>query len=151
MKRLFYLSVLVIFATTLSLKGFAQDCNLDFSLGDDITIDCNASTTLMAPDGYSYEWSTGETDQTITVTTPDTYSCTISSTEASIVVNGDFQDGETGFGTDYAPGTGGAYGLLSNEGQYAVTSNPANVHNNFASCFDHTFGDATGSIVQIHK
>lgn len=150
MKRFFYLSVLVIAAMTLSLEGIAQDCTLDFSLGDDVTIDCNASLTLEAPAGYIYDWSTGETDQTITVSSPDTYSCTISSIEGSIVANGDFQEGETGFGTDYAPGTGGPYGLLSTEGQYAVTPNPADVHNNFASCFDHTFGDATGSMLVVN-
>ena len=150
MKRFFYLSALATLALCLTIQGYGQDCNLDFSLGNDTTIDCDATLPLEAPDGYSYDWSTGSTDQMITVSDPGTYSCTISATEQSVVLNGDFQAGETDFGTDYTPGTGGTYGLLSTEGQYALTSDPSNVHNNFASCFDHTFGDATGSMLVVN-
>ncbi|MEL6358206.1 MAG: hypothetical protein AAFQ37_14890, partial [Bacteroidota bacterium] len=40
----------------------------------------------------------------------------------------------------YVPGTGGAFGVLSNEGEYATTTNSNLVHSNFASCGDHTGG-----------
>ena len=57
-----------------------------------------------------------------------------------MVVNGDFENGASGFTSDYIPGTGGSWGLLSNPGQYAISTNPNLVHNNFYYCGDHTSG-----------
>lgn len=67
----------------------------------------------------------------------------------NLVVNGDFNLGDANFSSDYIPGTGGPFGLLSNEGQYAVSNNPASTHNNFSPCSDHT-GDATGNMMVIN-
>lgn len=52
----------------------------------------NTSETLTAPAGYTYEWSTGETTQSITVTQSGTYTLKVSnangcSTTKSVVVN----------------------------------------------------------------
>ncbi len=83
-------------------------------------------------------------------TTSVLYTLTIQAlTPTNYVVNGNFNAGATGFTTSYIPGTGGTYGLLSNEGQYAVTSNPNLVHTNFVSFFDHTTGVAAGSSMMV--
>ncbi len=68
---------------------------------------------------------------TVTVTTLD---------DVNLITNGDFNAGFSNFTSDYIPGTGGAFGLLSNEGEYAVSTNPSLTHTNFASCGDHTGG-----------
>ncbi|MCH2197940.1 MAG: gliding motility-associated C-terminal domain-containing protein [Flavobacteriales bacterium] len=56
----------------------------------------------------------------------------------NLVTNGDFQQGNTGFSTDYNLATvNGPWGLLSFEGNYVIGSNAANFHDFFAG-FDHT-------------
>jgi gliding motility-associated-like protein len=127
-----------------------QVCDIDYTLGPDATLNCGETTTLSAPDGYAYLWNTGETTQSIQVDVSGTYSCTISETQQTVVVNGDFSNGINDFGTDYAPGTGGAFGLLSAAGQYAVAASPSDVHTNFLSCFDQTVGDDTGSMLILN-
>src|SRR5690606_8896089 len=86
----------------------------------------------------------------ITVSQPGTYWCISTDTLGNVVVNGDFSQGQTGFQSDYVPGTGGSFGLLSLEGTYAVTSNSNNVHTNFAFCYDHTQGNASGSMLVVN-
>ncbi len=58
---------------------------------------------------------------------------------ADWIVNGDFEDGNTGFSSDYAyvvpPG---AENIL--EGQYTVWTNPKEVHSKWTSMGDHTTG-----------
>lgn len=56
----------------------------------------------------------------------------------NLVVNGDFESGDTGFDSDYAYATvNGPWGLLSFEGVYVVGANAANFHTFFQG-FDHT-------------
>lgn len=112
-------------------------------LGNDTSLCPGASITLQAVNGYdNYTWSNNSTTQTLNVTTAGTYfiEATITSGGTNLVINGDFENGSTGFTSDYIPGTGGAWGLLSNPSQYAVSSSPNLVHNNFYSCGDHTTG-----------
>lgn len=58
----------------------------------------------------------------------------------NLITNGNFNAGFGGFTSDYIPGTGGSFGLLSSEGQYAVATNASLTHTNFANCPDHTGG-----------
>lgn len=56
----------------------------------------------------------------------------------NLVVNGDFEQGDVGFTSDYAYATvPGPWGLLSNEGIYVIGSN-ANDYHTFFQGFDHT-------------
>jgi len=83
-------------------------------------------------------------------TTSQTYTLNVTAlTPMNYVVNGDFSSGNTGFSTAYALGTGGSFGLLSNEGTYAVSTNPSLVHTNFASFPDHT-GNAGGQMLIVN-
>lgn len=129
----------------------AQACNQNFSLGNDTTLNCGSSLTIQAPSGFpGYLWNTGATTSSINVLQAGTYWCTATVPQANIVVNGDFSQGYTGFTSDYVIGSGGTYGQLTYEGTYAVSSNSNLVHTNFASCFDHTFGNSSGSMMIVN-
>ena len=141
-----------VFAVFVTSAVFAQ-CNgsePEISFGND-TVLCKGQTlTLAAPAGFNnYTWTTGASQSSIVVNAPGTYGVTASVTGANTILNGSFQGGTTAaannFTTAYAPGTGGAYGLLSNEGQYAISTSPSLVHNNFSICGDHTTG--TGNML----
>ena len=59
-----------------------DECNLSVSLGEDLELCANESTTLNARStecDVEYLWSTGETTPTITVSTADTYTVEVSS------------------------------------------------------------------------
>lgn len=110
-------------------------------IGPDSLICSGEVITLDAGAGFdTYLWSNGATSQSINVGTAATYSVDVSALLGDLIVNGDFESGNTGFSTQYVPGTGGAWGLLSNPGQYAITTSPSLAHNNFTPCGDHTTG-----------
>ncbi|MEO8733350.1 MAG: gliding motility-associated C-terminal domain-containing protein [Flavobacteriales bacterium] len=124
-----------------SVKLNAQGCT--FNIGPDTTLCHGQSILLHAPTGtLNFHWQNGFQSQTISTDTTGTYWCaaTFLQPGSSIVTNGDFTLGDTDFTTDFVHGTGGAYGLLSLAGTYAVTTDPSLVHDNFSSCGDHTGG-----------
>lgn len=70
--------------------------------------------------------------------------------QANLIVNGDFEAGNTGFSSAYAhtPGALAGGGLDLNAGQYVIPTNPA-VHHIFGSNFgDHTTG--TGNMLMAN-
>ncbi len=76
-----------------------------------------------------------------TVHQTTTYTLTVSGVGmTNLITNGNFNAGLSGFTSNYAPGTGGPFGLLSFEGTFAVATNANLTHNNFANCNDHTGG-----------
>ena len=70
----------------------------------------------------------------VSATTTFTLTANGQGATSNIIVNGDFELGAFGFTSDYIPGTGGPFGLLSNEGEYAISTNPSLTHTNFANC-----------------
>jgi len=64
----------------------------------------------------------------------------------NLVVNGDFEAGDTDFMTDYISWPGGGPQLL--EGYYWIGSNPYGVHDEYASFPDHTSG--TGNMMVVN-
>lgn len=132
---------LIFILSLLSIQVFSQCTGSEpvVFLGNDTTICQGASITLTAPSGYGYyNWSDNSHNQTLTVNATGNYSVEAGIIQNNVVVNGTFESGNTGFTTSYTPGTGGAYGTLSNSGEYAVTTNPNLVHMYFSSCQDHT-------------
>lgn len=130
--------------------GAAAQCTATFSLGSDISICEGSSVPLNAGAGYqSYDWSTGASSQSITATAAGTYSCTVTDfgTSGELVINGDLSAGPAGFTSDYVPGTGGSYGLLSSAGQFAVSTSPQLTHVNFSPFGDHTTGSGNMLVV----
>ncbi len=133
-----------------------QSCN--------ITVDAGPDTDVCFPGGQlqlsgsvsgpvlSYSWSpaAGLSDPfslnpTAFVTQSMTYQLTASSieTDVNLIVNGDFEQGNTGFSSDYlyAPND------LSVAGTYSVTTSPALVWSNFPDCVDHTSGSGMAMVV----
>src|SRR5690606_8070718 len=87
------------------------------------------NVTLDAGTGFDfYNWSTGSTNASITTNQSGTYFVEAGKLGANLIVHGDFQGGTTAtsnqFTSNYIPGTGGSWGLLSNPGQMAITTNP---------------------------
>jgi gliding motility-associated-like protein len=110
-------------------------------LGNDTTLCPDETLSLDAGPGFDfYLWQDGSTNQTYTVSQDGLYYCDAGYTGGNIILNGDFEQGNTLFTTDYILGTGGTWGLLSNPGTFAITSSPSLVHNNFQFCADHTSG-----------
>lgn len=115
------------------------------NLGNDTILCQGQSLVLNAPTGYDYfQWSTGAFSNQLTVTAPGTYGVAAGIVGANVILNGDFQNGTTAaannFTAAYIPGTGGSWGVLSNPGQYAISTAPSLVHSNFLNCGDHTTG-----------
>ncbi len=126
------------------------DCTFD--LGNDTSICQGQQLVLTAPAGLTdLVWSTGSTDGSITVASAGTYWLTAGSgaAGAELVVNGDFSAGATGFNSTYTLSTiMGQYGLLSDQGQYVVMTDPQVAHIDFVSCGDHTTG--TGNMMVVN-
>jgi len=124
------------------------------NLGNDTILCFGQTIGLSVPAGYDfYQWSNGSTSTGINVTQPGTHWVLGGNIGTNqLILNGDFEGGTTAasnnFTTAYVPGTGGVWGLLSNPGQYAISTSPSNVHNNFASCGDHTTG--TGNMLIVN-
>ncbi len=79
------------------------------------------------------------------VTQTTTYQLTASSveTDVNLIVNGDFEAGNTGFTSDYlyAPND------LSVPGTYSITTSPVLVWSNFPDCVDHTSGSGMSMVI----
>ncbi|MBK9255183.1 MAG: gliding motility-associated C-terminal domain-containing protein [Saprospiraceae bacterium] len=140
----------------LSNYFFGQPCSVQ--VPDDVTI-CTPSLINLngIPGGppFNFKWSSNRGYMNTTNLNPgvfvnETTTFTLEAwflTNINLITNGDFSLGNTGFSTQYAPGTGGAFGLLSNEGQYAIGPNPNAFHTNFAPCQDHTGGGGNMMVI----
>lgn len=137
--------------STVVTEVLTEICNCFIDLGPDTSLCQGESIVLDAGPGFdTYTWQDNSTNQTLTASTTGTYHCTVTFLDSTnnLVTNGDFEQGNTGFTTDYGPGVGGAFGLLTNPGTYAINTSPSNVHNNFFSCVDHTTG--TGNLMIVN-
>lgn len=142
---------IILFLPGIAGTGVRAQCTGVIDLGPDTMICAGASLVLDAGPGLqSYLWEDGSTTQTHTVNAAGTYSCTSTDfgTSGELVSNGAFNAGLTGFTSDYVPGTGGPYGLLSYAGTYATTTSPSLVHSNFYPFGDHTTG--TGPMLVVN-
>lgn len=116
----------------------AQCGGLDIDLGSDMILCPGQSRQVSISSGIdNVLWSDGSNAYDRTLNMPGTYIVTGESIGNNLVINGDFESGNTAFTSDYVTGTsagGGSWGLLSWEGTYEVTTSPDLVHFNFFSC-----------------
>lgn len=68
--------------------------------------------------------------------------------DSNIVVNGDFELGNSGFTSSYIYATGSS-GLWP-EGTYSVVNHAYQVHPNFPQTYDHTFGTISGHYMAVN-
>jgi hypothetical protein len=117
---------------------------------------CGTSTVLTADPGQpNYKWITGETTQSITVTTSGIYWWETIDMANNQVANGDFSLGNTGFVSGYgyvaplsASPCSGCTNPLGPEGKYSITTNPNFTHSAFKDMGDHTTG--TGNMMVVN-
>jgi len=155
--RGFFLPLFALLAGLCATRpgAVAQSCISIANLPDTVMACKNTSIqfspTIAAPAGTTVTstiWTpaTGLSSNTIlapvvaTGTTSRNYTLTATALGPDAIINGTFSAGNTGFTTGYSGPSGGAFGPLSNEGTYLVTTNPLLAHNNFASFPDHTGG-----------
>jgi gliding motility-associated-like protein len=130
----------------------------------DLIVDAGPDTNVCAPGGtiglmgsitgstIFYQWTpaTGLSNPLIlnpnaNITGPITYTLVgwaVDPASPNLVVNGNFEDGNTGFQSDYTyvPDIAGVQNEMFPEGTYTVINNPNLVHTGFAACMDHTPG-----------
>lgn len=144
--------------TTAGLR--AQNCNETVDAGNDVTIcqpgeSISLDGTFSGPTPLSASWSPTSgianpngLQTTAAVNATTTYTLTVRSVSSqNLIFNGNFSAGDNGFDSDYIYGTGGPVGLLTQEGQYAIATNPRNTHNQFANCADHTSSSGNMMVV----
>ena len=114
-------------------------------------------TANSSPAATGYLWNTGATTQSIAVDEAGTYDVTVATAlgcpgrattfiAQELVVNGDFEAGNTGFFTEYTLATG--FDLYP-EGEYAVGTDAHLYHDNFYGK-DHTTPAQTGNFMMIN-
>lgn len=131
-------------------SAFGQCTNPDPFLGNDTTICQGQALTLNPgnPGSYNtYLWDNNATSASRVVAQAGTYWVQVGTISSNLIVNGDFESGNTGFTTDYVLGTGGSWGQLSSEGTYAISTSPNLVHTNFSNCQDHTPNPGTQMMI----
>lgn len=157
MKIQLYIYLFLILPTAI----FAQPCG-------GLTVNAGADQTVCAPGGsvnlngfvtgdpiISTEWTptTGLTNPSslntaASVSATTTYTLTSQSFDPStnLIVNGDFESGNTGFTSDYTY----AAMNLAPSGTYTIITSPAIVWSTLPTCDDHTFMNGTGSMLVAH-
>jgi gliding motility-associated-like protein len=151
-------NLLIICCIILFTSKVAAQCSFAIgNLSDSITLCKNGSIQLNPtilsignpPIFLDTFWNklTGLSDSSIlnpllsVGTTGNTYILTVTGVSGNeLLANGNFSNGNTAFTSAYVYGTGGTWGLLSNDGQFAISTDPLLTHSNFSSFGDHTTG-----------
>jgi len=135
------------------------DCDVLVLVPDDIHVCFDEEFNLegeILGDFDDYVWieNFGETsydlDETVSVEETTVFTLVAwYQSEENIIVNGDFEDGNTGFTSDYVVGSFSCFGLgyLDCEGTYDVIDNPNDGHDNFAACSD---ADGGGNMMVVN-
>lgn len=154
--RQFY--ILFLSALTLSITGALRaQCPITVNAGEDIYLCAPPSPTQLNAsidgDYLNFSWSptTGMTGAntltpTVNTTTTRTYVLTARAVDVNnnLIVNGDFEGGNSSFTSDYVYNPGN----LVPEGVYDVLTNPQDDHPGFAPCMDHTSG--SGNMMAVN-
>jgi gliding motility-associated-like protein len=153
MKKKYFLIAGLLFAAGLA---YAQ-CPITVNAGEDIYLCAPPSPTQLngSINGpfLNFFWTptTGMSGSntlspTVSVTQTRTYVLTARAVDLgnNLIVNGDFEAGNSGFTSDYVESPGN----LVPEGVYEVLDNPQNSHPGFQPCDDHTSG--SGNMMAVN-
>ncbi len=165
-KNWFYLLFYILLPLFYSSISTAQECDFSISVPNDVTL-CGPSQLLLngviSGDYFSFEWigSNGYINKTnltpstfVTGTTTFTLKAKSLPTE-NLIINGDFESGNTGFTSSYALSTPGytcpsgneVYGTLGCEGVYVIGTDPSLTHTAFPPCTDHS---GSGNMMMVN-
>lgn len=155
----FLLACFFINATVLS--GQNTECETTVYAGEDIVL-CEPVGTidLIGEVTSDYiidriEWlgpNVANPNSLITTANPGgtaTYILRAKILSPNLIFNGDFEQGNVGFTTDYVVPTPpySPSGPLGPEGTYMISTNPSLTHTGFASCGDHTTGNGNMMVI----
>jgi gliding motility-associated-like protein len=153
MKKKYFLIAGLLFAAGIA---YAQ-CPITVNAGEDIYLCAPPSPTQLngSINGpyLNFFWTptTGMSGSntlspTVSVTQTRTYTLTARAVDlgSNLIVNGDFEAGNSGFTSDYVESPGN----LVPEGVYEVLDNPQNSHPGFQPCDDHTSG--SGNMMAVN-
>ena len=120
-----------------------------FCSGSNVSLTSSGTYTnsyWTGPNNY-YSLSANPTLTGVTSTNSGVYTLTGSSLSGvNLVSNGNFEDGNTGFGSSYGYVKEGANVLIP-EGLYTVVVNPNSVHTGFTACPDHSSGTGLQMVI----
>ena len=135
----------------------AAQCDLVVDAGDDVYLCLPPTPTQLQGSvqgvllNFSWSPTTGMTgantlSPTVAPTVTTNYVLTARgyNLNDNLIINGNFEDGNVGFTSDYVESPGN----LVPEGVYEVLTNPQNSHPSFAPCADHTSG--TGNMMAVN-
>lgn len=157
MRMKHYYSLFISFCLTLfCITRLPAQCPITVDAGPDVYL-CTPPTPTqlngdISGDYLNFTWSptTGMTgsntlNPTVNVSTTTNYVLTARAADFSnnLIVNGDFESGNSDFTSDYIYNPGD----LVPEGYYDVLSNPQDDHPSFAPCNDHTSGSGNMMVV----
>ncbi|MCF6345217.1 MAG: hypothetical protein L3J00_01965, partial [Thiomicrorhabdus sp.] len=125
-------------------------CNVTADAGSDIVI-CDGEFPVQLNGSYvgnaiNFNWSPSGNLDDATILNPmasaaGTYTLTVEAIDdVNLVTNGDFEQGDMSFTTDYMTGS-------SNVGNYLIADTPQDYYNLFSDCSDHTSGSGNMMIV----
>jgi len=148
MKKVLYfalISILTLSTTTVKSQGYCDTVPI-FNFPEDTVCFTGPFTVNAASSNFydDYLWQDGDTNSSYYITAPGTYICEVADYTGNIVVNGDFEQGDTGFWSDYDDETGSPQGTASNpiglyqEGTYGIGADPHDYHANWNSIPDHS-------------
>ncbi|MGV3631906.1 MAG: gliding motility-associated C-terminal domain-containing protein [Bacteroidota bacterium] len=140
MRIFFYISLLLLPS---GVKSQCSGTEPVIDLGEDTVLCSGQALNLSVPAGYDlYSWSTGNSGTSLNVLAGGTYivEATLFIGNANLVTNGNFENGSSGFSSDYQHVQFASPTALWDPGYYAVGSSPTDYHSNFYNCTDHTSG-----------
>ena len=153
------------------LHSFKGDPSGSLAVSCDLLVDAGPDMSICAPGGNLMlmgsvtgnalftEWTPSAglnnpyiLNPTATITGPITYTLTgwgIDPDSPDLVVNGNFESGNTGFSSayTYVVDQPGIPNEMASEGTYSILSNPAFVHPNWDDCTDHTPGSGVNMMI----
>ncbi|MFN0177010.1 MAG: gliding motility-associated C-terminal domain-containing protein [Saprospiraceae bacterium] len=140
----------------IALFHISAQCPITVNAGEDVYLCAPPTPTQLngdiSGDYLNFIWSpttgmTGSNTLTPTVTVSQTTNYVLSATAPdfanNLVDNGDFEQGNSGFTSDYTYSPGN----LVPEGLYDVIDNPQDDHPGFSPCTDHTSGSGNMMVV----
>ncbi|MFY7963377.1 MAG: LamG-like jellyroll fold domain-containing protein [Chitinophagaceae bacterium] len=140
-----------------TVKNISVLVNFDSSIlsnNKDTSICSGKSLSLISSNSFTdFCWLSSDNSLTGSVVNPmvtpintTTYTLTTKALGNNLILNGDFEQGNSGFETDYVfnPGTAGAI-----QGIYTIGNNPKNWLSAFAACTDHTPGTTNDKMLML--